>query len=231
MSNSFKRVDAHLSSLGYCTRRESKKFLKMYEVCIDSTRVFDPSIKAYHNQISVENKPLDQEIVTIVMHKPSGYICSHNDSGRLIYTLLPERYIDRNPKISTIGRLDADTTGIILLTNDGALNHKLSSPKNEVIKVYEAVLAKPLNGDEKEIFASGEMMLHGEKKPLKPAKLEIINPQEVRLEICEGKYHQVKRMFAAVGNKVVSLHRVRFGEHSLEGLEEGEFRHVDIEYP
>jgi 16S rRNA pseudouridine516 synthase len=144
----------------------------------------------------------------------------------LIYALIPSRWNRRNPKISTIGRLDVDTTGAIILTDDGALNHKLSSPKSDVSKIYEATLAVPLNGDEKEIFASGELMLNGEKKPLLPAVLEVISGTHVRLEICEGKYHQVKRMFAAVGNRVLSLHRVSFGGFMVDDLKEGEYKFI-----
>lgn len=228
MQNSYKRVDAHLSSLGYCTRSEAKKFLRIYELTVKDTRVFDPSIKAYHNDIKVNNEPLDPETITVLLNKPSGFICSHNDAGSLIYALIPNRWNRRNPKIATIGRLDVDTTGAILLSDDGALNHKLSSPKSDVSKVYEATLAVPLKGDEKEIFASGEVMLNGEKKPLLPAKLEIISPTHVRLEICEGKYHQVKRMFAAVGNRVLTLHRVSFGGFTVEDLKEGEYKFIEL---
>ncbi len=228
MQNSYKRVDAHLSSLGYCTRSEAKKFLSKNLVCVNGVRVFDVREKAYHNDITVENEPLDAENLLILMNKPSGAVCSHNDVGVLIYSLLPQRYQNRNPKISTVGRLDADTTGAILLTDDGELNHKLTSPKSDVLKVYEATLVQPLRGDETEIFASGELMLHGEKKPLLPAKMEIINPTLVRLEICEGRYHQVKRMFGAVGNRVVALHRVSFGDFSVEDLKPSEYKVINF---
>ena len=228
MQNSYKRIDAHLSSLGYCTRSEAKKFLRIFELTVNDKRVFDTSIKAYHNDIKVNNEVLDPEIITILLNKPSGFICSHNDAGSLIYALIPSRWNRRNPKISTIGRLDVDTTGAIILTDDGALNHKLSSPKSDVSKIYEATLAVPLNGDEKEIFASGEVMLNGEKKPLLPAILEIISPTHVRLEICEGKYHQVKRMFAAVGNRVITLHRVSFGGFTVEDLKEGNYKFIEL---
>mgnify|MGYP003419901761 CR=1 FL=1 len=226
MQNSYKRIDAHLSSLGYCTRSEAKKFLRIFELTVNDKRVFDTSIKAYHNDIKVNNEVLDPEIITILLNKPSGFICSHNDAGSLIYALIPSRWNRRNPKISTIGRLDVDTTGAIILTDDGALNHKLSSPKSDVSKIYEATLAVPLNGDEKEIFASGELMLNGEKKPLLPAVLEVLGVTQVRLEICEGKYHQVKRMFAAVGNRVLSLHRVSFGGFMVDDLKEGEYKFI-----
>lgn len=228
MGNSYKRIDAHLSSLGYCTRSEAKKFLRIYELYVKDTRIFDPSIKAYHNDIKFNNEPLDPETITILLNKPSGFICSHNDAGSLIYALIPQRWNRRNPKISTIGRLDVDTTGSIILTDDGALNHKLSSPKSDVSKVYEATLAVPLKGDEKEIFASGELMLNGEKKPLLPAKLEVLGETHIRLEICEGKYHQVKRMFAAVGNRVLKLHRVSFGGFTVEDLKEGEYKFIEL---
>lgn len=228
MSNSYKRVDAHLSSLGYCTRSEVKKFLRMNEVCINDNRVYNTSIKAYHDDIKINGEVLDDETLLILLNKPQGYICSHNDSGKLIYSLLPQRYSRRNPKISTIGRLDIDTTGVILLTDDGVLNHRLTSPKKDISKIYEATLEKPLKGDEVEIFASGTLMLNGEEKPLLPAKLEIITPTFVKIEIVEGKYHQVKRMFAAVSNKVIKLHRTKFADFELENLKEGEFKIIKI---
>ncbi|MCG3669550.1 pseudouridine synthase [Aliarcobacter butzleri] len=228
MSNSYKRVDAHLSSLGYCTRSEVKKFLRMNEVCINDNRVYNTSIKAYHDDIKINGEVLDDETLLILLNKPQGYICSHNDSGKLIYSLLPQRYSRRNPKISTIGRLDIDTTGVILLTDDGVLNHRLTSPKKDISKIYEATLEKPLKGDEVEIFASGTLMLNGEEKPLLPAKLEIITSTFVKIEIVEGKYHQVKRMFAAVSNKVIKLHRTKFADFELENLKEGEFKIIKI---
>ena len=106
------------------------------------------------------------------------------------------------------------------------LNHKLTSPKSEVTKIYEVTLAHALRGDEIEIFASGKLLLNGETKPLLAAKMQIINPLHVRVEICEGRYHQVKRMFGSVGNRVVALHRVSFGDFNVEGLKPSEFREV-----
>lgn len=229
MTNTYKRIDAHLSSLGYCTRSEAKRFLRMYELCVKEVRVYDTRIKAYHDDITINNEVLDPETITILLNKPSGFICSHNDAGSLIYALIPNRWNRRNLKVSTIGRLDIDTTGAILLTDDGALNHRLSSPKSDVLKVYEATLAVPLKGDEIEIFKSGELMLNGETKPLLPASLEVITPTHVRLEICEGKYHQVKRMFGAVGNRVLTLHRVSFDGLNVEDIPEGEYKFINYE--
>ncbi|EDZ63452.1 ribosomal small subunit pseudouridine synthase A [Sulfurimonas gotlandica GD1] len=224
MQNSYKRVDAHLSSLGYCSRSEAKKFLKIFQVRVNGERVFDTNKKVYHNDIIIDEIVLDPETLTVLMHKPSGIICSHDDVGVLIYSLLPERWQKRNPKLSTIGRLDGDTTGAILLTDDGALNHRLTSPKSDISKLYEVTLAQPLKGNEAEIFTSGTLILRGEKKPLLPAKMNVISESVVHLEISEGKYHQVKRMFAAVGNKVTALHRVSFGKYSIENLAIGEYK-------
>ncbi|WP_419770934.1 MAG: pseudouridine synthase [Candidatus Marinarcus sp.] len=219
-----KRIDAFLSSLGYCSRKEAKKFMRMYTIRVKNDVVFNPALKAYHEDITINNEPLDALTLTLLMHKPKDVICSHDDAGVLIYSLLPERWQRRNPKLSTVGRLDVDTTGAILITDNGALNHKLTSPKSEAIKVYEATLAQPLRGDEAEIFESGNLMLHGEIKHLLPAKLTVISPTRVQLEICEGRYHQVKRMFAAVGNRVIQLHRLNFAGFSVENIPEGEYK-------
>ena len=200
----------------------------MNEVCVNDTRVFDVRIKAYHDDIKVNKEALDAETITILLNIPAGVICSHNDPGSLIFSLIPSRWNNRNPKMSTIGRLDIDTTGAIILTDDGALNHRLTSPKNDVTKIYEVKLAEPLKGDEAEIFASGELMLNGETKPLQPAKLEVINPKLARLEICEGKYHQVKRMFASTGNKVMNLHRLNFAGFEVDDLKEGEYKFLKL---
>ncbi len=222
--NTPKRLDAFLSSFGYCSRKEAEKFMRHYKVCIKGEEVFNPALKALHEDISIDGEPLDALSLTLLMNKPQNVICSHDDAGVLIYSLFPERWQRRNPKLSTVGRLDVDTTGAILITDDGVLNHKLTSPKSEAIKVYEATLAQPLNGNEAEIFASGTLMLNGESKPLLPAKLTIMTPTKVQLHICEGRYHQVKRMFAAVGNKVIQLHRSNFAGYTIEELAQGEYK-------
>jgi len=222
--NTPKRLDAFLSSLGYCTRKDAKKFMRHFVVCIKGEEVFNPALKALHADITIDGEPLDAPTLTLLMHKPPNVICSHDDAGVLIYSLLPQRWQRRNPKLSTVGRLDVDTTGAILLTDNGELNHQLTSPKSEVTKIYEAMLAQPLKGDEAEIFASGTLVLNGESKPLLPAKLTVLTPTKVQLEICEGRYHQVKRMFAAVGNKVLELHRNNFAGYSVEDLALGEYK-------
>ncbi|WP_367188012.1 16S rRNA pseudouridine(516) synthase [Sulfuricurvum sp. RIFOXYD2_FULL_44_160] len=187
--------------------------------------------KVSHEEILYEGEPLDPPTgIVILMNKPLGLVCSHDDGeGRLVYDLLPPRWRMRDPKISTIGRLDKETSGLLLLSDDGALLHRLTSPKHKVPKVYEATLDRPLQGDEAEIFASGTLMLNGEKNPCLPAKLTIIDESHVTLEITEGRYHQVRRMFAAVGNHVMALHRSSFGDLTLGDLKEGEYRLLDLE--
>jgi 16S rRNA pseudouridine516 synthase len=110
------------------------------------------------------------------------------------------------------------------MTDDGAMLHRIISPKSEIPKVYEATLARPLRGDEAKIFASGTLMLESEQKPLLPAGLDVLEPQRARLTLHEGRYHQVRRMFAAVDNHVETLHRVSVGGLSLDGLEAGQWR-------
>jgi 16S rRNA pseudouridine516 synthase len=122
----------------------------------------------------------------------------------------------RDPALSTVGRLDRDTSGLLLFTDDGALLHRIISPRAHVTKIYEAELARDLRGDEAGLFASGRMMLESETEPLEPARLEVLGPRRARLAITEGRYHQVRRMFAAVGNHVETLHRASIGGLALD---------------
>jgi 16S rRNA pseudouridine516 synthase len=159
-----------------------------------------------------------------MLHKPAGYTCSTKDSGRLIYDLLPPRFRLRAPVFSPVGRLDRDTSGLLLMTDDGVLLHKIVSPKSKLDKVYEVELAQDLRGDEAALFASGTLLLESELKPLLPAELEVLDARRARLTLHEGRYHQVRRMFAAAGNHVVALHRSRIGGLGLGELAEGQWR-------
>ena len=164
----------------------------------------------------VQGAPLDPPPpLTLMMHKPLGVVCSHKEPGRSVYELLPSRWRARNPALSTVGRLDADTSGLLLLTDDGGFLHRVISPKAHVAKRYAVTLDRPLEGGEAAAFASGTLMLESETQPLKPAVLEALSPTCAWLTITEGRYHQVRRMFAAVGNHVVALHRDRIGALDL----------------
>lgn len=223
------RLDKILTSLGYANRKEVQNFIKRGHVAVNGIVTKDIKQKANHDNITFLGEKLDPKSLVIVMNKPSNVVCSHNDAGKLIYSLLPDRWQRRDPKISTIGRLDKDTTGIIILTDDGKLNHELTSPKKHIKKIYKVTLSDPLKGNEADIFASGKLMLKGEDKPCLSAKLTIIDPFNVYLELTEGKYHQVKRMFGAIGNKVVKLHREQFANMRIDDLKEGEYKVVSKE--
>ena len=178
-----------------------------------------------HAAIRVDGGPLGPPAeLSLALYKPAGYTCSTKDTGRLIYDLLPPRFRDRDPVLSTVGRLDRETSGLLLLTDDGGLLHRIISPKSKLPKVYDVELAEDLRGDEVAQFASGTLMLEAEKTPLLPAELEVLGPRKARLVLHEGRYHQVRRMFAAVGNHVQALHRSRVGGLDLQGLDEGQWR-------
>lgn len=223
-----------IANLGYGSRKQVSAMFREGRITNADGEVLyaddELGVHATHDSVRIDDEPLDPpQGLLLMLHKPPGYVCSTKDKGRLIYDLLPPRYRLRDPVLSTVGRLDRDTSGLLLLTDDGALLHRIISPKSELPKVYEATLAEPLRGDEGGLFASGKMMLESEQKPLLPAELEVLALQRARLTLHEGRYHQVRRMFAAVGNHVLELHRVSVGGLSLDDLPEGEWRALDGE--
>ncbi|MHB1204644.1 MAG: pseudouridine synthase [Rhodospirillaceae bacterium] len=216
MSATF-RLDRLLANMGYGSRKEVQKLVHAGGVILDGAEVEDADMRLtvtpdLPDRLQVEGAPLDPPPgLALMLHKPLGVTCSHKETGPLIYDLLPPRWRRREPAISTVGRLDKDTSGLLLLTDDGALLHRIISPKHHVTKRYVATLARPLQGHEAAQFTSGELMLDGEDKPLAPAVLEVLSPTLARVTVTEGRYHQVRRMFAAVGNHVNALHRDRIG--------------------
>ncbi|MEH0073908.1 pseudouridine synthase [Pannonibacter sp. Pt2] len=217
-----------LANLGYGTRKEVQIAIRNGWVTDRAGQRLKADSKTAHEDILFDDEPLDPpQGMILLLNKPVGYTCSTKDQGRLVYDLLPDRFRYRKPVLSTVGRLDRETTGALLFTDDGTLLHRIISPKAEVPKVYEAELDRPLQGSEAELFASGTMMLENEDKPLKPAELEVLTQQKVRLTLHEGRYHQVRRMFAATGNHVNALSRIRIGNLGLDGVEEGQWRLLD----
>jgi len=215
------RLDRLLANMGYGSRREVQALVKQGLVVLDGVAVGDADLKlavdaGLADRMTVRGARLDPPPgFAVMMHKPLGVTCSHKDAGPLVYSLLPARWRERDPAISTVGRLDKETSGLLLLTDDGDLLHRIISPKKGVAKRYRATLARPLNGDETERFAAGTLMLEGDAKPVAPAILEPISATEAYLSVTEGRYHLVRRMFAAVGNHVEALHRDRIGGLSL----------------
>ena len=219
------RLDKLLSSRGYCSRGDVGTLIKYGAVSVKGEVPRSGALKVDPAEVTFEGEPLDPgEGILLMLHKPIGYTCSRSDTGSLVYELLPERYSRRNPVLSSVGRLDKDTSGLLLFTDDGQALHRLTSPKAKLPKVYEVTLADPLRGDEATVFSSGTLMLEDESKPLLPAELEVLSPTTCRITLHEGRYHQVRRMFGAVGNRVETLHRSRFGPLTLEGLPAGEHR-------
>ena len=217
-----------LANLGYGSRKQVQFLLREGYVTRADGSELGPGDDAAHDDIRVDGEPLDPaQGMVLMLHKPLGTTCSTKDTGRLVHDLLPPRFRLRNPQLSTVGRLDRDTSGLLLLTDDGALLHRITSPKSKLAKVYEATLAQPLRGDEAATFASGALVLEAETVPLAPAELESVSPLLARLVLHEGRYHQVRRMFAAVGNHVQALHRSRIGGLDLGGLAPGQWRMMD----
>lgn len=219
-----------LANLGYGSRKDVTRLIKNgWLTRRDGTTVsIDDDVE--HDDLLIDDEPIDPpQGVLILLNKPIGYTCSTKDPGRVVYDLLPERFRFRNPVLSTVGRLDRDTSGLLMLTDDGQLLHRIISPKAELPKVYEVALAEDLHGDEAELFAAGTLLLESETTPLAPAKMEVIDAKWARLTLIEGRYHQVRRMFAATGNRVLSLHRSQTGTLDLDGLEPGQWRIVPRE--
>jgi 16S rRNA pseudouridine516 synthase len=221
-----------IANLGYGSRRQVTEMFREGRITDASGEVLyaDDELDehARHEDVRVDGEPLDPPPgLLLMLHKPAGCTCSKKDQGQLVYDLLPPRFALRDPALSTIGRLDRETSGLLLMTDDGVLLHRIQSPKGNIAKVYEATLARPLRGDEAAIFARGKLMLESETTPLLPAELEVLEPQRARLTLHEGRYHQVRRMFAAVGNHVETLHRASVGGLTLGDLPSGQWRALD----
>ncbi|HEX7802400.1 MAG TPA: 16S rRNA pseudouridine(516) synthase [Pseudoxanthomonas sp.] len=218
----------HLANLGYGSRKQVALMFREGRITDAQGEVMYADDPLDHDNLRVDGEPLDPpQGLLIMLHKPVGYTCSTKDPGRIVYDLLPPRYRLRSPLLSSVGRLDRDTSGLLLFTDDGALLHRIVSPKSKLSKVYEASLANDLRGDEAQVFASGTLMLESEQTPLLPADMESIDSRRVRLTLHEGRYHQARRMFAAVGNHVEALHRSRIGGLGLGSLPSGEWRILD----
>jgi 16S rRNA pseudouridine516 synthase len=214
-----------LANLGYGSRKDVTAMFRAGRITDAAGEVLYADDRVAHDAICVDSEPLDPPAgLALMLHKPVGYTCSTKDPGRIVYDLLPPRFRLRSPLMSTVGRLDRDTSGLLLMTDDGSLLHRIVSPKAALGKIYEVTLAQDLRGDEAEIFASGTLMLDSETTALAPVRMETLGPREARVELTEGRYHQVRRMFAAVGNHVNTLHRARIGGLALGNLPSGQWR-------
>jgi 16S rRNA pseudouridine516 synthase len=224
------RIDKLLANLGYGSRREVGMMVRRGEFILDGTAIldaaknipYDPDLSSRATFMGEQIDPISP--FTLMLNKPRGFTCSHDEQGMLIYDLMPYRWRARSPQMSSVGRLDKESTGLVLVTDDGDFLHRVISPKHHVWKEYEVTLADPLKGDETEKFGSGTFELSADKTPLKPATWTATGPTSGVMALQEGRYHQIRRMFGAVGNKVETLHRRRIGGLDLGGLPEGTYR-------
>jgi 16S rRNA pseudouridine516 synthase len=222
------RIDKFICKSTELTRSEAKKLLKMGDVRVNGEVIKNAATQVHeNNSVTVNGEELTARTSRyIMMHKPLDTICSNIDE---VYpSLLNYIEVDKAFDLHIAGRLDVDTTGLVLVTDDGRWSHNIISPKKDCEKVYRVNLRNEINDDKAaeliERFKSG-LQLQGEDQLTLPAKLEVINEKLVLLTITEGKYHQVKRMFAAIGNKVVGLHRQQIGKVNLD-IELGEWRYL-----
>lgn len=220
------RLDKFICECTNHTRSLAKKALRQGEVFCNGHVIKDPAFKVSNEmKITLAGQTLSLLGKRYLMvNKPVNVICSTEDEyHQSIISLLD---IEKPELLHIAGRLDVDTTGLVLITDDGAWSHQITSPKKSCGKLYRVWLADPLAATLVEQFAEG-LQLRGELELTKPAKLQLISDHEALVTLTEGKYHQVKRMFAAVGNKVVKLHREAIGHIKLDpSLAPGEWRYL-----
>lgn len=224
------RLDALLARYGYCSRREAAAWIKAGRCTLRHGGALPPSAKIDPGDVLVDGVPVEFPAgLYVAIDKPVGYICSHAEPGRLVFDLLPARWSRRKPPVTMAGRLDKQTSGLLLLSDDGDFIHRMTSPKMHLPKTYAFETSAPVPAGAAALFASGSFMLEREEKPCLPAELVLQTPCSGTLTLHEGRYHQVRRMLAAVGAPVVSLRRTCIGPLVLNdlGLREGEWVPID----
>ncbi len=224
------RLDRLLSNLGYATRKEAARACRAGLVTLNGETIARADQAVELELVRQGALALDGEIVdppaplTIMLNKPAGYTCSHKDVGALVYDLLPYRWRSRKPALSTVGRLDKASTGQLLLTDDGDLLHRIIHPRTHSPRHYRVCTRDSLRGDEAKLFSSGAFLINGDDKPLKPATWSSETDNSGVMILNEGRYHQIRRMFQALDNEVVTLHRFQTGGLALGDIEEGQYK-------
>ncbi|MBQ8766066.1 MAG: rRNA pseudouridine synthase [Clostridia bacterium] len=224
------RLDKILASQGAMSRKEVKEIIKQGRIALNGMVVKDSSVKIDENKDTVT---FDGEVIQlkkhiyIMLNKPQGVIsASDSDNDETVVDLVPAELYRKG--LFPAGRLDKDTTGFVLITDDGEFAHRILSPRNHIFKTYIAQLEHPLAKEHIEKLENGIVL--GDRTELKGSRVEVVEDSDkplVRIMICEGKYHQVKRMFAATGNKVLTLHREKMGNlHLDDSLKPGECREI-----
>lgn len=218
------RLDKYISNATEYTRSQVKKLIKQEMVTIDGRLAYDPAEQISNDtEICIDGVTISAHAARYFMlNKPQNYVCASKDRRHL--TVLDLIYEPRPEELHIAGRLDIDTTGLVLITDDGQWSHRITSPKYSCTKYYTASLREPVTDAVVRKFHEG-IFLQGEKRRTRPASLETIDDTLVRIGIQEGKFHQIKRMFHAVNNEVLQLHRQQIGDIVLDAnLAEGEYR-------
>ena len=221
------RLDKFLSVTATATRSEAKSLARAGKITVNGKIEKDASVQIDERRdvvIFCGKEVIYRQFIYIMMNKPAGYISSTDDPRqRTVLDLLPENYGKFG--LFPCGRLDIDTTGLLILTNNGPLAHRLLSPKHHVPKTYEFTCSPPITEGQAEILRRGVDI--GEKSPTKPAAVTLFSGEHGTVTISEGKFHQIKRMFFAVGSEITSLKRINFAGISLdENLKSGEWREL-----
>lgn len=242
------RLDRLLSNLGLCTRSQAKAFLKHHAVELNNSSgrkatnakkkpaSLSAATKVQPAEVVLDGQPLRWvDPIHLLLHKPVDYVCSHSEAGQAsCFDLLPDEMMAQSPAPTSAGRLDKMASGLLVITQAGALVHALTSPTRHLPKVYDVTIEgselDAPSGSEAAAFASGDICLRdregGEMVPCKPAHLEYISPTVARITLREGRYHQLRRMMASLGHHVVGIHRVSLGPLALGDLPAGHWREL-----
>ena len=218
------RLDKFVCKSTQLTRLEAIQQIKTGDVLVNGDVIKNEAAQVHENNtVTLNGKELEARAFRyILLHKPAGTICSNvDDVYPSVFNCLN---VEKLSELHIVGRLDADTTGLVLMTDDGSWSFNITRPTNKCRKVYRVGLSKEIAEDVAIQFKKG-IELQGEQQLTLPATLEVITPKEVILTLTEGKFHQVKRMFAAVGNRVISLHREKIGDINLD-VEVGQWRYI-----
>lgn len=223
------RLDSLIRQWGFGSRKEVRQLVAEGRISLNGEVVADPAMQCEpESEIRIDGVLLEKrDSVTLMLNKPSGYVCTADEGVYpTVFSLLKGE--DKNRSLFAVGRLDADTEGFLLLTNDGGLCDKIIRPESNINKVYEVSFDRPLIPDAAEKLAEGITLPEGVK--CRPAQLEHISERCARITVCEGKYHEVKRLIRACGAQVASLKRVSIGGLKLdENLGVGEYRQLSTE--
>lgn len=218
------RLDKSLSEAGAASRKELRAIIRAGRVTVNGAVVRDPEAKVSEtDELELDGERVCRGPVVLMLNKPAGYVTSTADPReRTVMELLPDKY--RRMGVAPVGRLDKETEGLLLFTNDGPLAHRLISPRHEVVKIYEAEHKGEAGEEDAAAFRAGLTLRDG--TVCRPAELEPLGPGRSRVTLCEGKYHQVRRMLASRGLPVTGLRRVAEGGLTLGDLPTGTWREL-----